>query len=260
MNMRPLMILTMLAAAVLVGCDAGKSMQAGGGDQARRNDDANVTILLKPFMGVDHAEQAAKWHQDTLEYTKWKGLFITAEADRSLLCWGRYGSALDAKAQKNLRKAKKIYRAAMIFPLHGANPGPPEWDLRNADGKHSIAVAVFRDNPGHGYVGRKKFAVEYCRDLRKNDYEAYFYHGKQQSVVCIGAFPDSALLSVYENGEQKTKMLDPRMKQIFKDFRQLAVDGQGRQIDGKDVRSYLIAIPNKQADNAQPTDDNSWQP
>ncbi|MBL8879975.1 MAG: hypothetical protein JNG88_12720 [Phycisphaerales bacterium] len=78
------------------------------------------------------------------------------------------------------------------LPVGGAEK--PEWDLRGAKGVWSLQVAVFYNSEQMN--SRKHAALEYCKLLREQGYEAYYHHGIANSSVTIGAFPREALQSI----------------------------------------------------------------
>ncbi len=76
---------------------------------------------------------------------------------------------------------------ARFWPMPSADVGPPEWHVRRCPGPYTLEVAEFYDDSQ--FSGRKKAAVDVCRILREDKgYEAYYWHGPQRSVVCVGAF------------------------------------------------------------------------
>lgn len=70
----------------------------------------------------------------------------------------------------------------------------PEWLLSRAPGYYSLQVAVFYNT---GEMRRRKYAAEeYCKLLREQGEEAYYDHGRVNSSVCIGAFPEEAIRTI----------------------------------------------------------------
>jgi len=90
--------------------------------------------------------------------------------------------------------------SARPVPLPPDDVGPPEWDLRNAEGEYTLNVGVtYNTEALHNY---KEAAVEWVRDLRDRGYEAYYYHSPEQArtSICVGTFgPDARI----ENAEVK---------------------------------------------------------
>jgi hypothetical protein len=228
--------------------------------------DGNYTVLLSVCRGPgSHINQAKYYKTATEQHAGWKYLFIVHKESHSLLCWGKYEKVADAR--ENLEKAKvyrtpanlPVYAKAIIVPLPGKeDPGPREWDLAGSPEKfvYTVLVAEFHDVPEANYVGRKKFAVDYCRHLRDEGVEAYYKHDPQASIVTIGLF-EPAAVTVVKQGEKFQRVpRDARISAIFKRFRDLAVNGRQKLIatvnpkTGKTQKmpapTYLMLIPREQ--------------
>jgi hypothetical protein len=145
-------------------------------------------------------------------------------------------------------KTAKAYRAqngeamflrAMVVVIPGKDVGPEELNLRSKSGPLHLVIATFADDPARNYVGRKKFAVEYCQQLRQGGYEAYFLHAPGVSYVVLGRFgPDAVTFTAPAGGGEalrgsamrsgqfaKLEIHDARLAQWQKDFPQLSVNG-----------------------------------
>jgi len=228
--------------------------------------DGNYTILLSVCRGPgSHVDQAKYYQKATQQHAGWKYLFIVHKERHSLLCWGQYKAVADARP--NLKRAKAyrtpanvpIYAKAMIVPIPGKeDPGPPEWDLARAPGKfaYTVLIAEFHDVSEADYVGRRKFAVDYCRQLRKDGLEAYYKHDQVSSIVTIGLFERAAVTVVKQGKRYQRVPRDPRIKAVFKRFPDLAVNGRQRLITTINPKTrktqklpaptYLMEIPREQ--------------
>lgn len=263
-------VLLTIAAAGMAGC----------GPKISQGDDA-YTILLKSFTGPGHVTQSKRYKENTEGIAGWKGLYVVHRDQHSDLCWGKYPS-IEA-AQPDLKKAKAlrsdlnlpVYQRPMVIHVPGKHVGPLKWDISAAAEKgayYTVLIATFYNVPeatigrSHKrYVGRKKFAVDLCRKLRKEGYEAYYDHGPVQSNVMIGAFPESAVRTVYQKRIAMHKVVDPQARRILANprFRFLAVNNRRKQIVRKDPRtgkttardelSMLIRIPPRKDANDDPT-------
>lgn len=111
------------------------------------------------------------------------------------------------------------------LPVGGAER--PEWELRNAKGVWSLQVAVFYNSEQMN--SRKQAALEYCKILRDEGYEAYYHHGTANSSVTIGAFPREAIQTIQKDvgvdpatGESvlsvQSKIVDKRMLDLQRKF------------------------------------------
>ncbi len=253
----------LLAGTLLGGCagrggifPAGQSSSDGGPP----DDGGDWTILLCVLQDpVQHVQHAERYRSDLSGKLGWKGVFVINKGGHSEVYWGRYRTP--AHAQKNLRKAKahttlagtRPFDQAMLIPLPGGDVGPAELNLRNAPGAYTFVVAIFQDDPELNYIGRKQFAVAYCKRLRKGNYEAYFYHGPGISYVTIGAFGEQAVRVKKGPEGDKFEVLDASVRELEKDFPHLQVNGTGvndlawdpreRKIIRIPLRTYLMPSP-----------------
>ncbi|MCK4276493.1 MAG: hypothetical protein KAX78_08265 [Phycisphaerae bacterium] len=248
----------LLAAALAVGgCKDGRFLRfwprpPGG------KEDGGHTILLEVVKGENHVATAKTRKALTVQQTNWKDIFLVHKSGQSQICWGTYRSV--SAAQKNLKKAKAyrtsdgraFFARAIVIPVPGKKIGPPEWDLTNATGAHSLLVAAFHEVPAEKAIGRKKCAVDYCRWLRDRGYEAYYYHGLGNSTVTIGAFPASSI----KDGTSGEKLIaDPKIISLMEVFPHLAVNGyavtrkvynpQTRKYKSVKRKTYLVRIPRR---------------
>jgi len=230
---------------------SGSGPPQGGGDWS-----ILLCVLQDPVRHVQHAE---RYRRDLSEKLGWKGIFVINKGGHSEVYWGRYRTPADAQA--NLRRAKahttlagtKPFAQALVIPLPGGEVGPAELNLRNAPGAYTFVVAIFQDDPERDYVGRKQFAVTYCKRLREADYEAYFYHGPATSYVTIGSFGEEVVRVRQGAGGQQFEVLDPRVRELEKDFPHLQVNGGGvndlvwdprqRKRVRIPLRTYLMRCP-----------------
>ena len=259
-------LLALPAALALTGCDgtapwAGATTSTGeDGRAGLKSDDYPYTILLTVLGDPErHVQDAELYRKAFTEKLGWKGLRVIHKGGHSELYWGQYRSA--KRAQKNLRTAHAyrtpggiaLFARAMVIPTPGKDIGPKLWNLRHANGDYSLLVAIFKDQPEQNYVGRRRFAVEYCRRLREHGYEGYFYHGRVSSHVTIGAFGPKSVRVLKTRGKEQLQVLDARITRLQKHFPMLAINGTGVNDiyrdpkTGKPIRvprrTYLIRIP-----------------
>lgn len=241
---------------------------AGAGRSAPPAEEDAYTILLCVLNDpVRHVRDAEAYRKAMTEKVGWKGLFVVHKGGHSELFWGRYGSPADA--EKDLRTAKSyrtqtgmpIFAKAIVVPLPGRDIGPEAWRLDKAKGEYSLLVAVFKDVPEKKYVGRRRFAVDYCRRLREHGYPGYFHHGKVVSHVTLGAFARNAVRERKTRQGQQLEILDAGIKKLRADFPELQVNGNtvtditrdsrtGKVIRSAERQSYLIRIPRGEAGDA----------
>ncbi|MFI5379609.1 MAG: hypothetical protein ACHRHE_09955 [Tepidisphaerales bacterium] len=257
---------------------------------------ARWTICCETFTDAGHMEQAKRFKEQLAQQTKMSDFYVVHSPDHSTLYYGYYRE-IDPKADaKEAARAaadrttvanfidaasgQRLFRMVMVVAMDQADPiAPPEWNLKNAKGFWSLQVAAFRDNPR-----RKEAAVEAARDLRKQGYEAFFFHGAAVSSVCIGAFPytsvivndgpknvspdapvlvappDMDLMQTPSDRpmvvrQRQINVTDPELLKLWKQFPTHATNyEEGRRIvkrDGTKVdkveRSFLVVIPNEEA-------------
>lgn len=241
-------------------------------DTSGGTDDGAYSILLYVCRSpAGHVNQAKRYKDATEKDAGWKHLFIVHKDDHSLLYWGKYRMVQDA--QPNLKTAKayrapagvNIYGQAIVVPLPGHDVGPAEWNVAAIQPRYLFTVlcAVFYDVPEANYVGRKQFAVDYCKQLREQGIEAYYRHDPAQSIVTVGAFEPSAVAQVRKGKQVDTVVRDQRVAALFKRFPHLAVNGRQRILHmintqtGKpeDVpaSTYLMEIPREKPTHAAST-------
>jgi len=235
--------------------------------------EGSYTILLYICRGPgSHVAQAKRYKANTEKYAGWKHLFIVHKEGHSPLFWGKYASLKDAKP--NLKKAKeyltpakvKIFTKAIIVSLPGHElVGPPEWNLDNTDPKYAytVLIAEFYDVPEADYVGREKFAVELCKQLRKQGRLAFYRHSKTDSIVTVGLFGKDAVQDTPKGGKIVRSVKNPAINLIFKQWPKLAVNGREKIITTIDPKtrqagkipapSYLMKIPRENIQNAATT-------
>ena len=266
------------AIAVLLLATAASPASAGIEDWFKPKHDTsggakegNFTILLYICRGdgMPHTEQAKLYKANTEKYAKWDNLFIVHKEDHSLLFWGKYARLDDA--QPNLKKAKeyltpakiKVYAKAIIVPLPGKEDvGPPEWNLDNTDPNYAytVLVAEFHDVPEEDYVGRRDFAVLYCKQLRDEGRLAFYRHGEIESVVTVGLFKKAAITDTPKDDKIIRTINDPLIPKLLDQFPKLAINGcekiltivdpKTKQLRKIPASTYLTPIPREKVQNA----------
>ena len=213
---------------IAAGCSQGNPF-LGSSDMTRS--DGDYTIRLYVFSGNNRSEESDFFLKETKKEAGWKDLFVIQQVGFSELYWGKYDKPKDAERDLKIAQSWKNslgtipYVNAKIVPRPGNDPGPAEWNLRNAKGVYSVVIAVFFDVPEANYYGRKKIAVELVRQLREAGEEAYFFHGLSKSDVCVGAFPEEAILYRYEKAVWEPTIKDKRIMDIMNKHPYMAQNG-----------------------------------
>src|SRR5215470_10368446 len=131
---------------------------------------------------------------------------------QSIVYYGSYRLRRDSQTDmilfsdeinKDLRFIRSLSPVQGQYPFLTARPvpkqakaqgpaaGPPEWNLANAKGVYTLQVGVTYNTAG--FNERVEAAVEWVRDLRSRDYEAYYYHDASRSLITVGSFDESAV-------------------------------------------------------------------
>ena len=223
-----------VAAAGLAGCGGG----SGGGDLlGLTSPKGDYSILLMGFTGETHVTASEQILESIRTHTGWNNVFLVHKDNYSEIYWGRYrtpGAAdKDLQAARNYvaqRTGLRPFQRARIVSATGGQVGPPEWDIRNSKGHYTVLVADYYDVPEADYVGRRKFAVDRCKELRDQGFEAYYYHDPSHSYVLVGSFPREAvkviMIKAYDRsvdplmplvavGQPGIQVLDPKMAEII---------------------------------------------
>jgi hypothetical protein len=245
-----------------IGCQGGQVGSPAILGAGAKNE-AACTILLYVLEGEGHVQEAEEYRRKTEEHTGWGDVYVVHHSGYSELYRGRYPSAEAAMA--DLKQAKgyrtpvgiQLFAQAMVMPLPQQPAGRFEYDLTEGKGAFTVVVAEFYDVPEAGYVGRRSFAQQYCRQLRTKGEEAYVLHGPVKSLVSIGSFPESSYPTAAVGNKLQRVVRDPRMEEALKRFPDLAVNGRRDVIlvpvkDGKRkeklaTASYVLEIPPKEA-------------
>ena len=201
-------------AAVRGKAESGRAEAAG---QAARSEElpgptipknARFTVYCVTIKGADHAARAKGLRGQLQKNTGMRDWYIIQGEGQSTLYYGFYRDEKEGKAQEdrkavaNLRAANgdRLFQMVCLMPLEGGDPtGDPQWNLENAKGMYTLQIAVYRDSPQ-----RKDVAVQAVKEARAAGVEAYYYHGPNASIVCVGAWPETAVRETAE-----VKALDP---------------------------------------------------
>ena len=237
--------------------------------------DAQWSIACRQFAGPNHVELAKVSKQQVAAGTGLSGFYVVHEDAISTLYFGFYrymsprqapqnqpGAVADgARAQSDLKKLQsfesnhqKLFPMAFFSPLEPVDPpATAEWDLRNVDREKSdtdptkafwsLEIAVYKDSPE-----RKSAAVESVKRLRTElgVKDAYYYHGKSSSSVCIGTWPREA---VREQERQSAGNEDATAPFIV--LPQALPDGVSGKLHGPDGKPIAAVAP--RLDVADPT-------
>lgn len=194
---------------------------------------ARFTIFAGKISGELHVERANKVRETLKTSTKMPDWYVIHETGQSMLYYGYYPTLEDPKAQQDRQKidlmvdelGNRPFQRALLVEVNTPDPtAPPEWNLTNAKGHYTLLIAQYRNTPE-----RKQAAVDTVREARKEGVEAYYFHGSSASLVCVGTWPQEAVLVTGEaetpRGADPSKPLmvvpstsDPELNQRFEEI------------------------------------------
>ncbi|NLF29493.1 MAG: hypothetical protein GX591_01250 [Planctomycetes bacterium] len=245
------------ALAAMSGCGGGPGGPAGGfggggglpmarssARPAAADQEVRYTVLLKVFPGEDHQQTATVYRDRLSGALRWRDLMVVTSADRSELYWGSFQSIEDARPTLQRAKAHRAetgiapFAGAIITVLPGSGGADNAWDIHACPGEYSLLVAVFEDQPEADppYVGSRDYAMQFCRQLREEGYEAYYHHGPRSSSVTVGSFGPEAFetrlqrIRHPQSGDvfsvEHTVATDPALLALQKKFPHRAYNGR----------------------------------
>ncbi|MFQ5494642.1 MAG: hypothetical protein ACE5EX_04610 [Phycisphaerae bacterium] len=124
--------------------------------------------------------------------------------------------------------------------------GDPAWALKNVPppAKYSLQVAVFEATDE--LIDFKSTAVEYCTELRKRGYEAYYHHASASSMVTVGVFgPEVIEFKPDGHSYYSQRIVDMRRDPLLKYNLVNGAVVRVRSDEGKmvPILSLLVEIP-----------------
>jgi hypothetical protein len=176
-------------------------------DQSAIPKGAQYTLFCTFIQTPLHVEQSNQLRKELIASTGMHDWYVVHQSDRSSIYYGYYRSITGpddpreaARAQADRQKVDRmtdkagnhLFARALFVELTAPDPVTrPEWNLLNAQGAYTIQIGVYKGSPQ-----RKEAAVEAVRQARAQGVEAYYLHGQTSSMVCVGAWPASALVRI----------------------------------------------------------------
>jgi hypothetical protein len=157
------------------------------------------TIAVLVFDGPDHANRAAALVGRLAHEVDLPNVWFRDDGERTMIYCGHYPTPNSPLAQSDLVRTrqvtldgKRIFGAAELVPigaaLQAATTAPQNpWDLRRYPGMYTLQIGFYDGDYGKGF---RAAAEEAVRVLRGDGQEAYYYHGPNRSMVCLGLFND----------------------------------------------------------------------
>lgn len=238
----------------------GSTPRATGGGAAR---DSAWTILLATVP----ASQDDLGVMRTVAQVRERAGLPEARLERrgraTVVVYGAYPGPDDARAQRDLARIRGIevdgakpYETAMLVPpeFEGVQGTRPEWDLgsvkarRGRDAIYTLQVAVYQrgddKEPTAQDLQEIRAAAEKAVEaLRAEGAEAYYWHGRRQSMVTVGVFGPKDH-DVQKPGQDSPVLRLTRERHPYNlvNGRQYLVRTRGQE-KATPQRSFLVAIP-----------------
>ncbi len=265
----PAVLLALLLALTLGGCDSG-GRSSGGFQVFTRRQTEEWTILCTELTGPYHRENCLALADSLRATPDIRSGDVRYEHDTvkqsSRLYYGKYRRTRHPRTNrldtsKRLRNDMFIIfnladdqNRRMFGSARAVRYIQPEglalrqWALTNAPGSYSLQIAVFY--PEGEFTQSRSAATQLVAELRTEGHEAYYHHGDVMTMVTIGSFDESAVIT-REDGTirlseevLRLQTSDPRFEYNYENGRVI-----NRKIDivkGIDKfsnHSFLVRIP-----------------
>lgn len=246
---------------------------------------AQWTIYCQTVTGPSHVLQATQIKENLIQTTGMSDWYLLHGERESTIYYGFYKSADQGDPDGKRAHAERAqldaltdgegnrpFRYSIIVPLSAPDPlAPPEWNLENAPaGMYwSVQIGAYKDSPE-----RKLSAVEAVREARAAGIEAYYYHSENVSHVCVGAWPETAVVEKHMAAERdasksvfvlpsgtpdvvteklrlpddeqatrvapKIEIVDPSLLATFRQYPEHAVNGEVNQIKTRNPKTGQV--------------------
>lgn len=214
-------------------------------------------IAVDAYDGPDQQQKAAAAMERFSDQTMIRDFWIDQSAGQTVIYLGRYRSPRSERAQEDMALLKGLVdtgrlipsRKLMILtPLEGSAVASDRLDLRSVAGMGSYTLQIgFYEGEG-----RHDAAEKAVRTLRDENFDAFYYHGPNYSLITVGIFAETevALMPVDPGNQDNTKLemyYSPRIEQLKERFphnlangRQLMETHAGRT---RVQPSFVVKIP-----------------
>jgi len=193
-----------------------------------------------------------------------QAIVITHDSEElSRLYYGVYYRRIDPKTGKRATPSRlqddmdlikslgtadgtRYFRLARTVRVPTPDVGNPEWRLAGVDATYSLQVAVFE--PTDDFWDFKQAAADYCTELRKRGYEAYYHHAEGASMVTVGRFgPGAVIVPPVGLPYQSANVTALQRDEVLRYNRLNGKIYRAPSEDGKRIRvkSRLVEVPNK---------------
>jgi hypothetical protein len=163
-------------------------MEAAGTDGARMVD--LMARGLRNVQGIDpsRVQTVSRNNTTRLYYGAYRGQ-VKKESDQFV---PPDTARQDLAAIRSMASGQsQPFQLARIVEAPTPDPGPAEWNIKNAPGTYTLQITYVFDKPS--LPNHKDVAVEICKTLREQGEEAWYLLEDRISVVTVGHFDESAV-------------------------------------------------------------------
>ncbi|MFK7961884.1 MAG: hypothetical protein AB8G96_15320 [Phycisphaerales bacterium] len=224
--------------------EGGRSTSTGAGEAPSDLSERSTywTILLQTFPADSgtHREAATRMVQNAASLDpRLQGAAVYTDRRGSLVTFGRYGSAEDPSAQRDLNGIKNIVvRGTPVFPralltrirasgdqaaVRGIDLLSVRRERPRARSLYTLQVGVWGDFESGELTwdAIRRQAEADVRTLRNAGYESYVHHDEDLllSMICVGIFDGSAVDS------STGRIVDQKLRRLMREFPSHMVNG-----------------------------------
>ncbi len=219
------------------------------------------SIVLATITEPQHDQIAARWAEAFSRLTGLRGTWIETDERGSIVRYGSYESVESPKAQEDLRRIKETRIdgqspfLASYLARYGTTSAPgtlSELNLLNArrlypgvETLYSLQIGVYEAERDTTPEQARRLAEQAALQLRAQNELAFFYHGPNRSMVCIGVFLEDAVdpgTGIYSAEVRRVQERHPYNSYNGRTLEETITgfDGKVRQVR---QRSFLVAVP-----------------
>ena len=150
-------------------------------------------IQLRRYTGPSHARQARRAVKQLQSETDLTDVWMRNTGSETALFHGRFADPQGRRAQTALERAQRLnldgsvpFAEARLVQLGGADDQYTDpLNLKQHHNQYTLQIAYYDEKV---VDNRRAVAERAARALREAGHEAYYYHGRYQSMVTIGVY------------------------------------------------------------------------
>ncbi|MCC6906356.1 MAG: hypothetical protein IT430_00315 [Phycisphaerales bacterium] len=218
-------------------------------------------VVLAAFTDADHRELATAYLAKFQEVTPFAGAWIETDERGSTVRYGSYSSLTDKQAQDDLNAIKDfVYNGGRPFSraylsrfgLQETEGRLREYHLSQArrylPGErtvYSLQIGVYeaeKDTTTGKTTSAdeaRRLAEQAAVQLRAQSELAFYYHGPNRSMVCVGVFPESAV-------DVATGLYSPEVMALQRRF-------PHNSLNGRTLKQKIVSVGGKVREELQPS-------